>query len=148
MKLCQHCFCISSRVQKERFKPCLHWDDIVLLCHHAAFRTKNSIAIYISWCQVEAVIPAFHSCGSLTGSRLQNFTIEYLRLYVFGHFHHAWHFAWYALEMQYLHLKTEARLLTDAFLASIKLLSETQFCLSNLMSRQFYVLASLKMWVG
>ena len=53
--------------------------------------------------------------SSLNGSQLQELSIEYLRLYVFGHFRHAWYFNWYALEIQYLHLKTEALLLTDAF---------------------------------
>ena len=52
---------------------------------------------------------------SLNGSQLQELSVEYLRLYGFGHFHHAWYFNWYALEIQYLHLKTETRLLTDAF---------------------------------
>ena len=42
-------------------------------------------------------------------------SIEYLRLFVFGHFHQAWYFTLYALEMQYVHPKTEAPLLTDAF---------------------------------
>ena len=32
-----------------------------------------------------------------------------------SHFHHAWYFNWYALEIQCLHLKTETRLLTYAF---------------------------------
>ena len=44
--------------------------------------------------------------------------IEYLWLYLFVHFHYAWCFTWYALEMQYLHLKTKARLPTGALFAS------------------------------
>ena len=31
-----------------------------------------------------------------------------LWLYLFGHFHGAWYFTWYAIEMQYLQLKTKA----------------------------------------
>ena len=38
-----------------------------------------------------------------------------LWLYLFGHFHCAWYFTWYAIKMQYLHLKTTAHLLTCAF---------------------------------
>ena len=37
-----------------------------------------------------------------------------LWLYLFGHFHCAWYFTWYSLEMQYLHLKTNTQLLTGA----------------------------------
>ena len=36
-------------------------------------------------------------------------------LYLFGHFHCAWCITWYAIEMQYLHIKTKAQLLTGAF---------------------------------
>ena len=52
---------------------------------------------------------------SLNGLQLQEHSVEYLRVYEFGHFHHAWCSSWYALEIQYLYLKTETRLLTDAF---------------------------------
>ena len=61
---------------------------------------------------------------SLNGSRLQELSIKYLRLYVFGNFHHALYFTWYDLEIQYLHLKTESRLLTDAFVCNHQVLSE------------------------
>ena len=44
---------------------------------------------------------------SLNDSKLQELAIEYL-----------WCFTWYALEMQYLHLKTKARLPTGALFAS------------------------------
>ena len=36
-------------------------DDIVLLCHHVAFRRRNSIVKSTSWCQVETVTLAIHS---------------------------------------------------------------------------------------
>ena len=55
---------------------------------------------------------------SLNESQLQQLSIGYLRLYVFGHFHHAWYFNLYALEIQYFHLKTEAKLLTIAFVCN------------------------------
>ena len=80
---------------------------------------------------------------SLNGSQLQKLSVEYLRLYEFGHFHHAWYFNWYALEIQYhnIFISKQKHGFSLMFLfASIKLLSETQFCLSNLMSRQLYVL--------
>ena len=38
-----------------------------------------------------------------------------LWLYLFGHFHCAWYCTSYALEMQYIHLKTKAQLLTGPF---------------------------------
>ena len=44
----------------------------------------------------------------LNGSQLQELVMEFLWLYLFGHFHYAWYLTWYALEMQYLHLKTKS----------------------------------------
>ena len=55
---------------------------------------------------------------SLNDSKLQELAIEYLWLYPFVHFYYAWCFTWYALEMQYLHLKTKTRLPTGASFAS------------------------------
>ena len=43
-----------------------------------------------------------------------------LWLYLFGHFHCAWYLTWYAIEMQYIHLKTTAHLLTCAFVCKHK----------------------------
>ena len=52
---------------------------------------------------------------NLNGSQLQELVIKYLCLYLFGHFHYAWFFTWYAQQMQYLDLKTKAQLFAGAF---------------------------------
>ena len=49
------------------------------------------------------------------GRNLNELAIKYLWLYLFGHFHCAWYFTRYSLEMQHLHLKTKAQLLPGAF---------------------------------
>ena len=68
---------------------------------------------------------------SLNGSQLQELAIEYRWLYLFGHFHYAWYFIWYALELQYLYLKTKAHLLTYTFVC------EHQVVWNSVLSEQF-----------
>ena len=77
--------------------------------HKKKKRKKYSLLHWVN----DGIVPALtnvSACACRERDRSPN-----LWLYLFGHLPCAWYFTWYAIEMQYLHLKTKTQLLTGAF---------------------------------